>query len=87
MSLRPKPLSDREKRLRQQLADSRANITTLTRQQDKAMAVVEAARAYRKAETDGTPRMFRGKALQDLADVLDDALAVFDPESAGEDNA
>lgn len=37
-------------------------------------AAVEAARAYRTAESDDTPRMFRGKALQDLANDLDDKL-------------
>lgn len=33
-----------------------------------------AARRYRQAETDGTPRMWRGKALQDLANALDETM-------------
>lgn len=37
-------------------------------------AALTAARAYRAAEQDGTPRLWRGKALQDLANALDDAL-------------
>jgi hypothetical protein len=37
-------------------------------------AAIEAARAYRTAESDDTPRMWRGKALQDLANDLDDKL-------------
>ncbi|HZT90362.1 MAG TPA: hypothetical protein VFA12_20645 [Stellaceae bacterium] len=40
--------------------------------------VVEAARRYRDAETDGTPRLWRGKDLQDLANTLDEALAELD---------
>lgn len=41
-------------------------------------AVIGAARQYREAETDGTPRMWRGKDLQDLANTLDEALAAYD---------
>lgn len=40
--------------------------------------VIDAARAYRRAELDGTPRMWRGKALQDLATALDEAIEVYD---------
>lgn len=38
------------------------------------LAVIQAALAYRKAEQDGTPRMWRGKTLHDLGLKLDDAL-------------
>lgn len=50
------------------------------------LRVVATARAYRAAETDGTPRLWRGKALQDLANDLDDALEKLSraAESAGD---
>lgn len=41
---------------------------------DVERAVIDAARAYRLAELNGTPRMWRGKDLQALATVLDEAL-------------
>jgi hypothetical protein len=47
-------------------------------QRESALAVINAARVYRAAEQAGTPRMWRGKALQDLASALDDALEAFD---------
>jgi pyruvate kinase len=37
-------------------------------------AVIDAAIAYRKAEQDSTPRIWRGKDLQDLATALDNAI-------------
>lgn len=43
----------------------------------EAAPVIDAARAYRQAELDGTPRMWRGKQLQDLATALDEALDAF----------
>jgi transcription elongation factor Elf1 len=53
------------------LAEAAAGIDNLS-------AVVDAARAYRTAESDDTPRMWRGKALQDLANDLDDRIAALD---------
>lgn len=41
-------------------------------------AVVRAARRYRGAEQDGTPRLWRGKDLQKIASALDNALEVLD---------
>lgn len=38
-------------------------------------AVCDAAADYRTAEQDGTPRLWKGKELCDVADVLDKALA------------
>jgi len=49
----------------------------------RADAVIEAARAYREAETDGTPRMWRGKALQDLTNRLDEALDALSSGAGG----
>jgi hypothetical protein len=43
-----------------------------------AAKIVKAARMYREEESGDTPRMWRGKKLQDLANDLDDALAAFD---------
>jgi hypothetical protein len=42
---------------------------------------IDAAKAYRAAEQDGTPRLWRGKSLQDLASRLDDTLEVIFPEA------
>jgi len=42
--------------------------------------VLEAARAYRKAEQDGTPRIWKGKDLCDLADKLDAVIERVLPE-------
>ena len=47
-------------------------------------ALVEAARTYRAAVADCTPRMWHGKALQDLADKLDNAIARYDAASETE---
>lgn len=44
-------------------------------QAERDAAVIEAADAYRTAEQDGTPRLWKGKDLHDLAMALDDALA------------
>jgi hypothetical protein len=60
-------------------AEARAD--TLAAENARLIAVAEAAATYRQAETDGTPRMWRGKDLHDLAGVLDDALAAL---SSGE---
>jgi hypothetical protein len=38
------------------------------------LAVIQAAHAYRAAEQNGTPRLWRGKELHDLGMKLDDAL-------------
>lgn len=38
------------------------------------LEVIRSAFAYRKAEQDGTPRLWRGKKLQDFATALDEAL-------------
>lgn len=43
-------------------------------QDDEILAVIQAAHAYRKAEQDRTPRLWRGKDLHDLGLKLDDAL-------------
>lgn len=37
--------------------------------------IAAAAARYRSAECDGTPRLWRGKALQDLANSLDGELS------------
>lgn len=42
--------------------------------EEEIIAVIRSAHAYRKADQDGTPRLWRGKTLQDLAASLDDAL-------------
>lgn len=44
--------------------------------------VVKAAEKYRKAEQDGTPRMWRGKDLHDLSAALDMALEALSAEAA-----
>jgi hypothetical protein len=36
--------------------------------------LIRAAYAYRKVEQDGTPRLWRGKELQDFATSLDEAI-------------
>lgn len=51
---------------------------------ERAGPVIDAARAYRQAETDGTPRMWRGKELQDLANALDAAIDEYDSGRAPE---
>jgi hypothetical protein len=50
----------------------------------EAQPIIDAARRYRQAETDGTPRMWRGKELQDLANVLDEALGALDDSAEKE---
>jgi hypothetical protein len=62
--------------------EARAAVVALTEHNRALAVVIEAARAYREAETDGTPRMYRGKALQDLANALDDTLAALDTPSS-----
>lgn len=50
-------------------------------------AIAGAARAYRKAEQEGTPRLWRGKDLHDLAAELDsklEALYHFDAAANGD---
>jgi signal transduction histidine kinase len=44
--------------------------------------VATTARHYRSAECEETPRMWRGKRLQDLANLLDNALDALDPEDS-----
>ena len=38
------------------------------------LALIQVAYAYRRAEQNGTPRMWRGKDLHDLGLKLDDAI-------------
>lgn len=52
---------------------------------DVERAVIDAARAYRLAELDGTPRMWRGKDLQALATVLDEALEALEAHSTSDE--
>jgi hypothetical protein len=58
------------------------DLRALTRERDAAVAVVDAARAYREAEMDGTPRFFRGKHLHDLGRALSTALAALSPSES-----
>lgn len=63
-----------------QVCDNYANKTAEAEAEVARLRAVErAAAAYRQAEQDGTPRMWRGKALHDLATALDDALAAVAP--------
>jgi uncharacterized protein (DUF2225 family) len=43
----------------------------------EAISVIRAAWAYRKAEQEETPRLWRGARLQNLATILDEALAAY----------
>jgi len=61
-------------------ADEAVRLHFAAKEHETAVALVtdaiEAAAAYRAAEQDGTPRIWRGKALQDIAGKLDDALEI-----------
>lgn len=59
-------------RIRKEMEDAVNSVPKLLNE------VFQAARSYRKAEQDGTPRMWRGKALQDLANTLDDKITALE---------
>ncbi len=44
--------------------------------------VIENARSYRAMELDGTPRLWRGKSLQDHASRLDETLEIIESKNA-----
>lgn len=57
------------------LADKRLHeLEEVQRERDKAHDVIEAARAYRLAESGSAPRIWRRKALHDLGVTLDNAI-------------
>jgi hypothetical protein len=65
----PKPQEITERMLR--ITAARSRVTS-------AAVVITRAQAYRATEQDGTPRLWRGKHLNDLGIALDEALEQFD---------
>lgn len=72
--------SQTPKEINQQLDAITAAKTTLP----ALVSIVASARNYRAAEQDGTPRLWRGRELHELAVVLDDALEEFNGSGASQ---